>query len=178
VGLPIPEDLALLSAGYLVWRGDAPALLFAVLAFVAVACSDVILFALGHHPWLSRRLNGARGARIIAAYGRHGAGLVLLGRVAVGVRALLMLGAGFSRIPLSRFLFWDLVGLGVMVALWMHVGYWLGPRLERIRPWLAHLDLAIAVILIGLVIWRLLRRPVGEAPVRDSPRQESAARES
>jgi membrane protein DedA with SNARE-associated domain len=171
VGLPIPEDLALLTAGYLVWRGDASPLAFGVLAFVAVACSDVTLFAIGHHPWLSRNFRGPRAERIVAAYRRHGAGLVLLGRVAIGVRALLMLGAGFSRVSVGKFLLADLLGLACMVVLWMHVGYWLGPRLEPIRPWLAHFDLAIAAILIGLVIWRLRR------PVRSSPRPVKEASE-
>jgi membrane protein DedA with SNARE-associated domain len=172
VGLPIPEDLALLTAGYLVWRGDAPALPFALAAFVAVACSDGILFALGHHRWLSRHVRGPRAERIVAAYRRHGVLLVLLGRIAIGVRALLMLGAGYARLPLGRFLFVDLAGLSVMVILWMRVGFWLGPRLERMRPWLAHLDLAIAAILILAVVWRLRR------PVRDSPRPAKAAEEA
>lgn len=172
VGLPIPEDLALLSAGYLVWRGDAPPVVFGALAFVAVACSDVTLFALGHHPWLSRNFRGARADRIVNAYRRHGAALVLLGRVAIGVRALLMLGAGFARVPVGKFLLADLAGLACMVVLWMRVGFWLGPRLERLRPWLAHLDLAIAAVLIAVVIWRLRR------PVRDSPRPVKAAREA
>jgi membrane protein DedA with SNARE-associated domain len=175
VGLPIPEDLALLTAGYLVWRGDAPALPFALAAFVAVACSDAILFALGHHRWLSRRVRGPRAERIVAAYRRHGVALVLLGRIAIGVRALLMLGAGYARLPLGRFLLVDLAGLSVMVILWMRVGFWLGPRLERLRPWLAHLDFAIAAILIVAVVWRLRRPAAGS---RDSPRPAKAAREA
>jgi membrane protein DedA with SNARE-associated domain len=161
-GLPFPEDLALLSAGYLAWRGDAPPVLLAPLALGAMVSSDLVLFTFGRQPWLARRvmkssLGGPFFERMLDGFRVRARRLILLARVAIGLRAPFFVAAGLAGVPLRRFLLWDALGGAVMVVAWMAVGFAVGAKLERVRAIVGRADLAIfaVVLIVALVaLWR------------------------
>lgn len=139
VGLPVPEELALVSAGWLIARGEPPWPLCAA-AFAALFAGDLVMYTAGRSARLGlvRRLVGeARLGRLEAACARWGARLLLVARFVPGVRAALLVAAGAGRVPLGRFVACDGVAALVGATLWIVVGLRLGPRLDEVRALVA-----------------------------------------
>src|SRR5258706_3258507 len=111
VGIPIPEDLTLLGAGYLAWRGDAPPWLMWLTAFTGIVVGDSSLYWIGRklgprisrHKWLSHRLTPARRQRLEGFFERHGAKAILLARLASVARSAFFLTAASMRLRYRRF---------------------------------------------------------------------------
>jgi len=161
-GLPLPEDIALLAAGYLVWRGDAPVFLLWPAALAAIVLSDTMLYGFGRalrdRPFLGRLFAKAKLERLERAFGRHGARLILVARVAVGARALFFLAAGVTRMPFARFVLWDLLGACVMVTAWFVVGMYIGPRIDEARPWFRQAQTVVLTVVFGLCAAEICHR--------------------
>jgi membrane protein DedA with SNARE-associated domain len=166
LGLPVPEDAALLSAGCLLWQHAAPLAELLPAAIASVVLSDAMLYTIGRllgaRPSLRRRFGGARVARLEGAFARHGAKLVLVARFAIGCRAPFFVAAGAARMPLGRVLVWDAVGATGVVALWLAVGVRYGMHLQRLRSaigWVERfLPLLVVLALAAVLLRRSLRR--------------------
>jgi membrane-associated protein len=161
-GLPLPEDVALLAAGYLVWRGDAPAALLGPAALGAIVLSDMMLYGFGralrNRPLLGRLFAASRLERLERAFGRHGVRLILVARVAIGARALFFLAAGVTRMPFARFVLWDLLGACVMVTAWIVIGMYIGPRIDEARPWFRQAETVVISIIGALCAAEICHR--------------------
>ena len=161
VGLPIPEELALLTAGWLIARGEPPWPM-ALGALAAVLAGDLAMYTAGRSARLVqvRRLVGERRlVRLERACARWGAKLLLVARFVPGLRAALLIAAGAGRVPLVRFFACDGAAALVGVTLWISAGHALGPRLDRARALVASTRGALAVAALGaLVIALVLRR--------------------
>lgn len=162
VGLPIPEELALISAGWLIARGE-PAWTMCLAALGAVLAGDLVMYTAGRSARLGlvRRLVGER--RIVAlerSCERYGAKLLLVARFVPGVRAALLVGAGAGRVSLARFFACDGLAAALGATLWIAVGHRIGPRLDEARAIVAQArgGIAIAaVVVVGVVVLVHLR---------------------
>ncbi|HEX8950296.1 MAG TPA: VTT domain-containing protein, partial [Polyangia bacterium] len=105
VGLPIPEELALVTAGWFIARGE-PAGPMCLGAIAAVLAGDLVMYVAGRSARLGlvRRLVGERHiVRLEGACARYGAKLLLVARFVPGLRGALLVAAGAGRVPLARF---------------------------------------------------------------------------
>jgi membrane protein DedA with SNARE-associated domain len=167
VGSPIPEDLLLLTAGYLVFNEvfGWPAALASCLAGVVV--SDLILYSAGRHlAWRStagtgrRLLSPERLARATGWFDRVGDHIVLVARLVPGTRAMIFLTAGACGRPVGRFLRYDVLGACLWVPAMLVTGHAAGSRLgdiETVVAWIGRsavwMLLAICVLLIVRLTW-------------------------
>src|SRR4051812_38468582 len=118
LGLPLPEDIALLAAGVLISRGDANVVFAMVVVFVGVLSGDVVLFGaakrLGPRAYekkfFQKLLPPARRRRFEDLYAKHGGKVVFVARHVAGLRAATFVMAGIHQMDTKRFIFWD--GLG------------------------------------------------------------------
>jgi membrane protein DedA with SNARE-associated domain len=177
VGLPIPEELALVTAGYWLSRqAVAPALLIPA-AIAAVLAGDLMLYFAGRGGralgGARRRVGAERLARLERAFARHGAKLLLVGRFVPGLRSALLIAAGAARMPLFRLALCDGSAALVGAAGWIALGYRLGPELARARVIAdrAHLVMAVVavVILIVVVSWQKSWREVSAPTPTPNP---------
>src|SRR5947209_4015733 len=80
LGVPIPEDLSLLTGGYLVWNGQESLWVVIPACLVAIIAGDSALYWLGYkfgpaitqHRFLRHRLTPRRLHRIEHHFERHG----------------------------------------------------------------------------------------------------------
>jgi len=163
VGSPIPEDLLLLTAGYLVFSGvfNWPAAL--AVSFTGVVISDVLLFSAGRHlAWRSRRrenqvLSRERLARASDWFDRVGERLVFIARLVPGTRAMVFLAAGVRAVPGGRFLRYDLLGAALWVPAMLVIGHATGSHigdLEAMGAWLSRsAGWVIAIAAMLLLMW-------------------------
>lgn len=179
--VPLPEDVALLLAGWQIEEGQLGAVEAAVAGITGTFVRDAVAFGAGrlvaHRAsaggWLSRL---SASARITAWRDRleaRGDALLFATRFLVGIRAALYFAGGTTRVPFARFALYDAVGLLITTPLLLALGAWLGPgaaawleeALHHQRALLAGAAL-VAVAWVAWATWaRRARRAADQPPV-------------
>jgi undecaprenyl-diphosphatase len=182
IGIPVPGETALITAGVLARDGQ-----FNIVAVIAVAAGAAIIgdnigYLIGRvggrrlleHPGpleSHRRNLIAKGEPFFA---RHGAKAVFLGRWFAGLRIAAAWLAGINRMHWATFAFWNALG-GIAWATSVGlVAYILGPTAERIFKTVGIVGVAaVAVLVVGFFIWRHFRRtPEPESEPGPEPESE------
>lgn len=176
LGVPIPEDLSMLTAGYLAYRGEASLWVVLPLCFVALLIGDSSLYWLGRrfgeritqHRFLRHHLTPKRLDRVETHFRRHGAKTVFIGRFAAGARALFFVTAGAMGVSYPRFLVFDGIGALFSTLLWVLLGWRFGGQIDRLRQVVHQVEglglLAIAAILATWIVARIVRRRIAGPP--------------
>jgi len=176
IGLPVPEETVLASAGYLVWSGRVQLVPVLIVALISAVAGD----NLGY--WLGRRYGRAaveryacrllQPARVVAAesfVSRYGALAVCIARFVGGFRFLAGPLAGAVGLPFGSFLRGNLFGallfVPYAVGIGYAIGYGAGPYTAQVQHALGGVGpvvLVVAIIaVIVLVAWRTIIRIVG-----------------
>ncbi len=169
----VPEETALLAAGFLVWRGDLQWSLVLLVGMVGAVTGDNIGYWIGRRYGPDvlerlRRLIGLSPARFqsmqtfIQRWGPLG---VFVARFLAGLRFLAGPLAGAAGLRFSAFIIVNVLGallyVPTVVAAGYAIGYGAGAYVERAlqaRGPVEHLVLAVAVIFAALVlVWRAVR---------------------
>lgn len=176
---PIPSEVVLPLAGYLVQQGDfefVPALVAATAGSLvgAVVLEEAARY--GGRPFAERFVHLAHQdpAKLDDAeawFRRRGRLMVLAGRCVPGVRSLVALPAGVLRMPRGQYVLLTLIGSTVWNTILITAGYVLGTQWERVSEILGPLAtpiLVVTALAIGaLVLRHALRRrrePLDESP--------------
>ncbi|MGN6111157.1 MAG: DedA family protein [Kofleriaceae bacterium] len=187
LGIPLPEDVALISAGVLANRGVIHPVVAMLAVFAGVIGGDALLFFTARHfgpraydhRLIRRLLPPHRRERIEIAYRRYGGRLVFLARHVVGLRGAVFAMAGIHGMAPRKFLLWDALAACISVPVVVGLGYFGSAHVERMRHGIArteHYVLLVAVVLVvGFLGWRHTQRLRAATNV---PRTEGAAREA
>lgn len=173
VGLPLPEDLILLGAGFLAHRGGASLVPIAMVAAVGVWASDLLVFVLARRlgPLAVARapfrwfLTPTRRARIERLFERHQRVVLVVARFLPGLRSTTFVMAAWHGVPLRRFLLIDALAVAVCAPLVVTLGYLASTGVDRMASNLALARLILlAAVVAGLAVlaalWSLRwRRP-------------------
>ncbi len=138
LGIPLPEEIPLTLAGYLVYTGDVSLPTATIWCLIAILAGDSVLFALGfrfgHRIFeirLFRKLLTPRRMKKVNRYfHRYGNRVVFLGRFMAGVRATFFLTAGILKMPYRRFLVLDGVAALISAPIFIFLAYRFGGELE------------------------------------------------
>jgi membrane protein DedA with SNARE-associated domain len=161
LGLPMPEDIALLVGGFLAHKGVTRYPITLIVALLGVIVGDNSLYFIGRGVG-SNLLNyfGLRRAgtetqldRMHAFMHRQGHLAIFYARFFPGFRALVYLSAGSFRIPASRF-FYDLAGAAISVPVVVTLAYVFGEQLEQVIRFISVFNKLIWVVasLCGLIL--------------------------
>src|SRR5512133_199652 len=164
MGIPVPGETALITAGIVASRGHLSIEAVIAVAAAAAILGDNVGFAIGRK--LGRRALTAPGPflhhrrRVIAVgepfFDRHGPKAVFLGRWVTGLRITAAWMAGVTRMSWPTFLFWNALG-GIAWATSIGLlAYFVGHSAEKFIH-LAGLGGAVVVVLSGVVLWFVLR---------------------
>jgi membrane protein DedA with SNARE-associated domain len=176
LGLPLPEDVALLATGVLIEREAIGPVLAVTLVMIAVLGGDAMLFFLARRLGpaaydrrvIRRVLPPARRARIEQAYTRYGGRLVFLARHVAGLRAAVFAMAGIHGMRPARFLAWDALAACISIPVMIGLGYVGSTHVDLVREGLADAHhyalLALALAGIGYLTWRHVSRLRGRRP--------------
>jgi membrane protein DedA with SNARE-associated domain len=162
MGLPMPEDIALLAGGFLVHRGVIRYPITLAVALLGVVAGDNSLFFLGRrfgtglvrYFGLNRPGSKAQIDRIRAFMRRHGHRAIFYARFLAGLRALIYLTAGSFGVTPLRFLAYDLLGAIISVPIVVSIGYLFGGQLEVVIHYLGGFErLLWVVVVLSLAIY-------------------------
>lgn len=169
--VPLPEELALLGAGWWAHLGALPLWAAWLSSWLAIVIGDTASYLIGR-SFLPRLLRTRFGKKIVSPdlreWGeqlvkKHGFRAILLGRFLVALRGPVYLAIGGSKYPMLRFeLINGAVGL-LEVALLVGLGYEFG-RSARLAHEVRFIEIGVAVITAAVLIippivkWRLVRK--------------------
>jgi membrane protein DedA with SNARE-associated domain len=133
LGLPLPEELILLAAGYVCATFPATAELPVMMAWSAgaILTGDVLPYLLGRIfgvrllrlRWLRLVVTRQRLARFDRWFRRRGDWVVFIARFIPGIRVVAFFTGGTMKMPLQRFLLLDTLGIAMSVPLLTWLGY-------------------------------------------------------
>lgn len=162
MGVPLPEDIPLLAAGWLVHRGQADLYLMILTGLIGVMVGDSIIFSAGRrygahiveHRWLRRIAKPWLLEKARQKYEKHGAKILFAARFMPGLRAVLFLTAGICRVPFWKFFVIDGFAALISVPVWVVVGYKFSDYIHEIVGGTRTATIVIASVFIaGLIGW-------------------------
>ncbi|MFZ5469702.1 MAG: DedA family protein [Myxococcota bacterium] len=188
LGVPLPEDIALVLGGFLVHQGAAHLPAMMVVGLAGILVGDSIIFLAGRRfgsrvgrtpgGLLGRVVTAEKRARVESLFSRHGEKIVMLARFMPGVRAVTFFTAGSVGMSYRRFIGFDGAAALVSAPVFVYLGYrfggeveWLIAKLRDGQVWVSAGVAALVVVYLG-VRWARRRRrsapPVAlaQVPVR------------
>jgi len=176
LGLPIPEDVSLISAGYLAHLGIVNPHKVFVVCFLAVLGGDCIAFALGRlfgsrllDSRLARRFFRPRKQiRVRAYFRKFGSKVIFIARFLPGLRFSIFLSAGTLRVRPSVFITYDSLAALVSVPALVYLAFFFGEHIDHVVSWARRSEYGILVVVLLIAIWfalKMLRKRRREAVV-------------
>ena len=178
IGLPIPEDIILLAAGYVTAKGFAKLSVMIPLTCVMILIGDLVIYGLGYRfgaaivsirPF-SYIFTQPRMLKTKELYTKYGKSIIFLGRFFAGFRAWIYLFAGISKMSVWRFVFMDFLATLISVPLLVWLGFYFNQEIDeaallitRIKEWLV---IIIGIIVILVITYRASTR---KAPAASGP---------
>jgi membrane protein DedA with SNARE-associated domain len=182
LGVPIPEDIPLLLAGYFVANGKMHLGIAAVCAWCGIIGGDCVLYSFGRRyglgitkvPLIGKHVTAQRIQYAERLFQRFGTWVVGVGRMFAGIRGGMVIAAGTIRYNFAAFLVADGLGAVVSGGLFMALGYWAGTKLgdlEELSRKIKHYETEVltALILLAMVAGAIfaLRKRIHKSHVVD-----------
>src|SRR5450631_4090617 len=172
LGLPIPEDISLIAAGYFSWKGVLYVHTAFAICFAAVITGDTAAFFMGRffgrrvlRSQLARRyFTPRRQLRVRAYFRKFGSKVVLVGRFTPGLRFTIFFTAGTLHLRPPVFLIYDFSAAAITVPLLVYSAWFFGGQIDRVISYARHTEhgifvaLCIAGVVVGVKAWRRHRR--------------------
>ena len=165
-GVPVPGETALLAAAVFAGLGQLNIVAVGVVALAAAVVGDNIGFLIGHYG----------GRQLLVRYGRYifltpsrldraerfldtrGGWVVSVARFVEGLRQLNGLLAGAMGMDWRRFLFFNVLGAAVWVAVWSTIGYVAADHLDTFRRYETIFVAVAGAAFAGWLVFHLVRR--------------------
>lgn len=167
LGIPVPEETVLLTAGFLAGRGDLslePLYLVGIGSAVTGDCCGFLFGRIGGQrlfELLAQRFTFVRirYERLQTFFKAHGSKAVFMARFVAGARFMAGPMAGAAGMSFLSFLGWNVCGALIWCSLIITLGYLVGDELE----WVAHLVhaashwVALGIFLLAAAMWFFFR---------------------
>jgi membrane protein DedA with SNARE-associated domain len=170
LGLPVPEDISLIAAGYFSWKGVLEVKTALAVCFAAVLAGDAMAFGLGRFfgrrvlaSQLAHRYFTPRRQRRVRAYFRKfGSKVVVVGRFTPGFRFTIFFTAGTLHLRPSVFFIYDFTAAAISVPVLVLAANYFGAQIDRVVSYARHTEhgilVAVAIGAAVLVIKGMRRR--------------------
>jgi len=168
LGVPIPEDISLVTGGFLAYQGKVQLLPMIVVGFAGILCGDSIIYWAGRRVgdrvkdgkgFFGRIVTPEKRARVEGLFQKHGQKVVIVARFLPGVRAVTYFTAGSARMSYLRFILFDGLAALASAPLITYLGYRFGEELELVYAKIRDGQMAVlGVIVAGLAGYLLFRR--------------------
>jgi membrane protein DedA with SNARE-associated domain len=184
---PIPSEIVLPFAGFVVSDGNATLLGMILAATVGSVAGALVLYGIAaaigpdrlrqfvvrYGRWF--RLTTADLDRAERWFDRRAVVAVLVGRCVPLVRSLVSVPAGFRRMPITTFLLYTTIGSLIWNTALIGAGYLLRERWDAVEPimdWFQYVVVAGIALAVAWFVWTRFVRP---GPVASSPTPDQGA---
>ncbi len=158
--IPIPSEVVMPPAGYLVQQGKMNMTLVILSGtlgslagayvnyFAARALGRPLLLTYGKYVWISEQ----HFSRVETFFQRHGEISTFIGRLLPVARHLISLPAGLARMHPVKFGLYTLFGAGLWVSVLTWIGYFIGENQDMIMHYSHQALIAVVLFSIMLII--------------------------
>ena len=169
-GIPVPGETILIAGAVYAGAGRLNVVTVGVMAFLAAVIGDNIGFAIGHFGGRALALRWGKYVFLTperldkaeAFFDRRGAIVITFARFVEGLRQANGIIAGITGMHWLRFLVFNAIGAALWVGTWVSLGYLAGNHITTIYHYITlysyYVLVALAVLLVGYIAWRLRRR--------------------
>jgi len=171
IGLVAPGETTVIVGGLVAGQGQISLLALIAIVWTCAVLGDLTSYALGRR--LGRDFMVRHGGRVKiteerleqveAFFERRGGMTILIGRFVGLVRAIAPFIAGASRMPLRKFIPYDVLGAGLWATTFCVLGYVFWRSFDQLTAWVSRglfaFGVAVAVIVGIVFLVRLQRSP-------------------
>lgn len=158
-GLPIPEDISLITAGALIHFDKAEVFLMGLVCYVGILAGDLIIFRIGwmagpalfRQRWVRRLINSKRLHEIRLGLEKRTFVTILLARHLFYLRTATFLVCGSVRMSFSRFFIADAIAALITAPLMLTIGYLFANYYESVVHYANQVK--IALLVLGLIVF-------------------------
>ena len=169
IGLVAPGETTVIVGGLVAGQGQISLLVLIAIVWTCAVLGDVTSYTLGRK--LGREFMVEHGARVKiteerleqveAFFERRGGMTILIGRFIGLVRAIAPFIAGASRMPLRKFLPYDIIGAGLWATTFCVLGFVFWRSFDQLTSWVSRglfaFGLFVAVVVAIVFLIRLQR---------------------
>jgi membrane protein DedA with SNARE-associated domain len=180
-GLPVPEDVILVTGGVLAWIDcdlevatiggmirDPGLIAMVCVGLAGILAGDSVIFFMGRRLGahvaeirpLRRMVPPEKLERVEKLIRRRGKVVVAIARFLPGLRAPTFFAVGHARLPYWEFLFIDGLAALVSAPLWVCIGFFFGANIEeaaRTAARFSHFTLLAVFVVLGVLLFRWLQ---------------------
>ena len=156
--IPFPSEIVLIPAGYLASQGDMNIFLILIASLFGSICGALINYFLA--LYVGRKFLLKYGKYILISnktldkmelfFAKHGAISTFTGRLIPGIRQLISIPAGLSRMNLKIFIFYTSLGALIWSIVLVALGYIIGENQELIHTYLSQI-VTITLICVAII---------------------------
>lgn len=177
LGVPLPEDIPLITAGILIGSGKMHLIPAAVVAWCGIIGGDCVLYSIARKygmgitrvPFIGKHVSAARIKRAERLFDKYGVLVIGVGRMFAGIRGAMVIAAGAIRFNFISFLIADGIGAILSGGLFLALGYFLGNHLDEIQAkvkgaeeWVVAGLIVGGLILVAFILWRRKRNQAAD----------------
>ncbi|HPD31676.1 MAG TPA: DedA family protein [Phycisphaerae bacterium] len=177
-GMPIPEDIPLLTGGWLCYRGLAVLPIMIAVGMLGVLTGDVCLFFMGRrfghhiveHRFMRRIVKPSRLLLAEHLFEHHGIKIIFAARFLPGLRAMVFLASGVMKVPFWKFISVNGSAACISVPTLVVLGWLFGSQFDQLKSdvrmvtnIIGFLGLIVLVVAVGLYFHRRSKQYLAEA---------------
>ena len=156
VGLIAPGETTVIVGGVVAGQGEISLSVLIAITWACAVAGDLASYTVGRRlgrAWLLRhgerlKITEARIEQVERFFEKRGGATILIGRFIGFVRALAPFIAGTSRMPLSRFLPYDVLGAGAWAATFATLGYVFWHSFDRLTTYVSRGLFAFSTVVV------------------------------
>ncbi len=184
--LPVPSEIVLPFAGYLVFLGSLNFWIILVVASIGSLLGTVIDYAAGYYLGRTAILRYGKYVHLTEKnlvstenwFKKYGPITVLLARFVPLIRTLVAFPAGIAEMKIPKFLSYSIIGIVLWDAALIYVGYLVGPRVNSIINSLSSSFTFVeilAVIIAAITIFFWARRSNKQSGKKAQAKEQDTA---
>jgi membrane protein DedA with SNARE-associated domain len=170
LGVPVPEDITLFAAGFLVFTGRITLSGAIAVGIIGVLIGDSFMYWIGRRygrrvlswPVFRRMFTPERMLLAESKIQQNARIICFTSRFAPGLRAPIYLTSGILRVPFTIFFVMDSLAALISVPVWVYLAYFLGDHIERllqiVKTAKIGFGVVIALLLLGFFISKVRGR--------------------
>lgn len=163
-GLPLPEDVPLITGGFLAYEGILNVHLVLLVGLAGVMIGDSTMFFLGHrygsqllrHRFLARIVHAERLGRAQAYFNRYGNKIFFVARFLPGLRTPVFFTGGSLHVKFRLFFIYDFLAALVSVPVWVYAAYYGGEYIHKVITVGKNVQLVLVTLVVIIVAAKLI----------------------
>jgi len=165
--MPVPSEIVMPFAGYLVASGGTSMSLIGVILIGSLGCTlgSIVAYVAGFYagrPLILRygKYILVKEKHLVSAekwFEKYGDKATFIARLLPVIRTVISLPAGIAKMNFKKFVLYSFAGSVPWTAMLAYVGYWLGANWEEIKGVFRYLDVMVVVGVVAVLLWYFLR---------------------